>query len=49
MVDTKLNPPNPADIVKIREQFRDHYEKIKGFVGQNGFFTITPDNHNGLP
>lgn len=48
-VDPRLDPSIPADIVKIREQFRDNFEKIKGFVGQNGVFTITADNHNGLP
>jgi len=48
-VDPKLDPSNPADIVKIREQFRDNYEKIKGFVGQNGVYSMSPTNHNGLP
>jgi branched-subunit amino acid ABC-type transport system permease component len=47
-VDPKLDPDKPADLVKIREQLRDNLEKIKGFVGQNGVFNYTPDNHNGL-
>ena len=33
---------------KIRSDIRDNLEKIKGFVGQNGIFNYTPDNHNGL-
>jgi branched-chain amino acid transport system substrate-binding protein len=47
-VDTKLDPAKPADLEKIREQLRDNLEKIKGFAGQNGIFTYSPDNHNGL-
>jgi branched-chain amino acid transport system substrate-binding protein len=47
-VDPKLDPAKKADLVKIREQLRDNLEKIKGFVGQNGTFNFTPDNHNGL-
>ena len=47
-VDPGLDPAKPADLVKIREQLRDNLEKTKGFVGQNGVFTYTPDNHNGL-
>jgi branched-chain amino acid transport system substrate-binding protein len=47
-VDPGLDPAKPADLAKIREQLRDNLEKTKGFVGQNGIFTYTPDNHNGL-
>ena len=47
-VDPKLDPEKPVDLAKIREQVRDNLEKIKGFVGQNGVFNYTPDNHNGL-
>jgi branched-chain amino acid transport system substrate-binding protein len=48
-IDSKLDPSKPEDLAKIREQFRDSYETIKGFVGQNGIFSISPTNHNGLP
>lgn len=47
-VDPKLNPGRPADLVKIREQLRDNLEGIKKFVGQNGVFNYSPENHNGL-
>jgi branched-chain amino acid transport system substrate-binding protein len=47
--DPNLDPAKDADLVKLRAQLRDNLEKIKGFVGQNGIFTYTPDNHNGLP
>jgi branched-chain amino acid transport system substrate-binding protein len=47
-VDPNLDPAKPADLVKVREQLRDNIEKIKGFVGQNGIFNYSPDNHNGL-
>jgi branched-chain amino acid transport system substrate-binding protein len=48
-IDPKLDPAKDDDLLKIREQIRDRLEGIKGFVGQNGVFTYTPDNHNGLP
>jgi branched-chain amino acid transport system substrate-binding protein len=48
-VDPKLDPTKEADLVKIRAQLRDNLEQIKGFVGQNGIFNYSPDNHNGLP
>jgi branched-chain amino acid transport system substrate-binding protein len=48
-VDPKLDPTKEADLVKIRAQVRDNLEQIKGFVGQNGIFNYSPDNHNGLP
>ena len=41
-------PTKEADVVEIRAQIRDNLEKIKGFVGQNGIFNYSPDNHNGL-
>ena len=47
-VDPKLDPSKDADLVKIREQVRDNIEQIKNFVGQNGIFNYSPDNHNGL-
>jgi branched-chain amino acid transport system substrate-binding protein len=49
ITDKKLDPSKPDDLVKIREQIRDNYEKTKGFVGQNGTYTLSPANHNGLP
>jgi branched-chain amino acid transport system substrate-binding protein len=48
-VDPKLDPTKDADLVKIRAQIRNNLENIKGFVGQNGIFNYSPDNHNGLP
>jgi branched-chain amino acid transport system substrate-binding protein len=48
-VDAKLDPTKDADLVKIRAGIRDNLETIKGFVGQNGIFNYSPDNHNGLP
>ncbi len=48
-VDPKLDPTKDADIIKIRAQLRDGLEGLKGFVGQNGVFNYSPDNHNGLP
>jgi branched-chain amino acid transport system substrate-binding protein len=48
-VDPGLDPTKDADLVKIRAQLRDNMEKIRGFVGQNGIFNYSPDNHNGLP
>ena len=48
-VDPKLDPAKESDLVKIRAQLRDNLEKITGFVGQNGVFNYSPDNHNGLP
>jgi branched-chain amino acid transport system substrate-binding protein len=47
-VDPKLDPANANDLIKIREQLRDNLEKVKGFVGQNGVFNYSPENHNGL-
>lgn len=47
-VDPKLDPAKSGDVKKIRAQLRDNIEAIKGFVGQNGIFNYTPDNHNGL-
>jgi len=48
-VDPKLDPTKEADLVTIRAQLRDNLEQIKGFVGQNGIFNYSPENHNGLP
>jgi branched-chain amino acid transport system substrate-binding protein len=48
-VDPKLDPTKDADIIKIRAQLRDSLEGLKGFVGQNGVFNYSPENHNGLP
>ena len=48
-VDPKLDPTKEADLVTIRAQLRENLEQIKGFVGQNGIFNYSPDNHNGLP
>ena len=48
-VDPNLDPSKESDVVKIRAQIRDNLEKIKGFVGQNGIFNYSAENHNGLP
>jgi hypothetical protein len=48
-VDPKLDPARDMDLMKIRSDIRDNLEKIKGFVGQNGIFNYSADNHNGLP
>lgn len=47
-VDPNLDPSKDSDLVKIRAQLRENIEQIKGFVGQNGIFNYSPDNHNGL-
>jgi len=47
-VDPTLDPGKQGDLAKIRLQIRDSLEHIKGFVGQNGVFNYSPDNHNGL-
>lgn len=47
-VDPKLDPAKETDLGKIRVEIRDNLETIKGFVGQNGVFNYSPDNHNGL-
>ena len=47
-VDANLDPGKASDVIKIREQIRDNLETIKGFVGQNGIFNYSEDNHNGL-
>jgi len=47
-VDPKLDPTKDVDLVEIRAKIRDNLEMIKGFVGQNGIFNYSPDNHNGL-
>ncbi len=47
-VDPKLDPSKPEDVVKIRAQFRDGVEQIKGLVGQNGIFNYSPTDHIGL-
>ncbi|MGD0661081.1 MAG: ABC transporter substrate-binding protein [Syntrophorhabdales bacterium] len=47
-VDPKLDPSKPEDVVKIRAQFRDGVEQIKGLVGQNGIFNFSPTDHIGL-
>jgi branched-chain amino acid transport system substrate-binding protein len=31
-----------------RQKVRDHLERVKGFVGVTGVFTMTPNNHSGL-
>ena len=47
-VDPALDPAKKSDVPKLREQLRDNFEKIRGFVGQNGTFNFASDNHNGL-
>lgn len=48
-VEPNLDPTKEADVVKIRAQIRDARETVKGFVGQNGIFNYSAENHNGLP
>ena len=48
-VDPNLDPTKETDVVKIRAQIRDARETVKGFVGQNGIFNYSAENHNGLP
>lgn len=48
-VEPNLDPTKEADVVKIRAQIRDARENVKGFVGQNGIFNYSAENHNGLP
>lgn len=47
-IDPALDPAKSSDLKKIRSLLRDNIEGIKGFVGQNGVFNYTLDNHNGL-
>jgi branched-chain amino acid transport system substrate-binding protein len=47
-VDRKLDPAKEAGLTAIRAQLRDNIEATKNFVGQNGIFNYSPDNHNGL-
>jgi branched-chain amino acid transport system substrate-binding protein len=47
-VDPKLEPTKTANLKKIRAQVRDGLEGIQGFVGQNGIFNYSADNHIGL-
>ncbi|MGB9627604.1 MAG: ABC transporter substrate-binding protein, partial [Thermodesulfobacteriota bacterium] len=47
-VDPALDPGKEKDLLRIRGQLRDRIEEIKGFVGQNGVFNYSADNHNGL-
>jgi hypothetical protein len=47
-VDADLDPANDNELKKIRAQLRQNIENIKGFVGQNGIFNYSADNHNGL-
>lgn len=48
-VDPALNPAKDDDLAAIRSQLRENMEQIKGFVGQNGIFNYSAENHNGLP
>jgi len=48
-VDPTLDPAKEEDLKKIRAQLRDAIEGTKNFLGQNGIFNYSPDNHNGLP
>jgi branched-chain amino acid transport system substrate-binding protein len=47
-VDAKLDPTKGEDLKLIRAQIRDNLEKIQGFVGTDGVFSYSADNHNGL-
>ena len=47
-VDPKLDPADEDDLVKIRAQLRDGLEGVQGFVGQNGVFNYSPNDHIGL-
>lgn len=46
--DSGLDPTNDQDLMELRKQLRDNIEGIEGFVGQNGVFHFSPDNHIGL-
>lgn len=48
-VDPNLDPTKEEDLKKIRSQLRANIEGTKNFLGQNGIFSYSPDNHNGLP
>jgi branched-chain amino acid transport system substrate-binding protein len=48
-VDPNLDPAREGDLKKIRTQLRDAIEGTKNFLGQNGIFNYSPNNHNGLP
>jgi branched-chain amino acid transport system substrate-binding protein len=48
-VDPNLDPTKEADLKKIRTQLRANIEGTKNFLGQNGIFSYSADNHNGLP
>jgi len=47
-VDPKLDAAKDDDLRQIRSKVRDTLEGLKNFVGQNGIFNYSPDNHNGL-
>ncbi len=47
-IDGKLDPSRAGDLAKIRSQLRDRIEALKKVVGQNGIFSYSKDNHNGL-
>jgi branched-chain amino acid transport system substrate-binding protein len=48
-VDPNLDPTKEEDLKKIRSQLRASIEGTKNFLGQNGIFNYSADNHNGLP
>lgn len=47
-IDSGLDPSQAKDLKQIREEIRNNFEKLTQFVGQNGIFNYSPDNHNGL-
>src|SRR5690606_25602391 len=38
----------PSDAVAFRKQLRDGMETVRGFVGSNGIFNLSPKDHLGL-
>lgn len=47
-IDPSLDPGNETELKKIRTRLRDNIEQIDRYVGQNGVYDYSPDNHNGL-
>ena len=37
-----------AEVGTDKAKVRDHLEKVDGFVGISGMFTMTPEDHSGL-
>jgi branched-chain amino acid transport system substrate-binding protein len=48
-IDSGLDPSQDKDLKTIRTEVRNNFENLQNIVGQNGVFSYSPDNHNGLP